>query len=71
MLSALEAGKNKLSFYYNKTEQMHGSYYAIATILAPTHKLQFFSSKVWGDNSHDWCEIYHNTLQEYLEPYKQ
>jgi hypothetical protein len=45
MLSAFEAGKNKLSFYYNKTEQTHGSYYAIATILALTHKLQFFSSK--------------------------
>lgn len=71
MLSALEAGKNKLSFYYSKTEQMHGSYYAIATILAPTHKLQFFSSKEWGDNSQDWREIYRNTLQEYLEPYKQ
>ena len=71
MLSALEAGKNKLSFYYNKTEQMHVSYYAIATILAPTHKLQFFSSKVWGDNSQDWYEIYCSTLREYVEPYKQ
>lgn len=71
MLSALKAGEKKLSFYYSKTEQMHGSYYAIATILAPTHKLQFFSSREWGDNSQDWREIYRNTLQEYLEPYKQ
>lgn len=71
MLCALEAGKNKLSFYYSKTEQMHGSYYAIATILAPTHKLQFFLSKEWGEISQDQRKINCNTLQEYLEPYRQ
>lgn len=71
MLNALEAGQSKLSLYYSKTEQIHGSYYAIATILAPTHNLQFFPSKEWVDNSQHWHEIYRNTLQEYLEPYKQ
>lgn len=71
MLSALEAGQEKLSSYYNKTEQMHGNLYAMATILAPQHKLQFFSSKEWADDSQDWCEIYRKTVQEYILPYKQ
>ncbi|KAJ5318460.1 HAT dimerization [Penicillium atrosanguineum] len=48
MLNALHAGIKKLSVYYTKTKEIHGSLYAIGTILAPQQKLSFFSSKAWG-----------------------
>lgn len=71
MLRALHAGKEKLSVYYSKTEQVHGDLYATGTILAPQHKLQFFSSKEWGDNDPKWPIKYKKYLQDYMEPYKQ
>lgn len=45
MLQALNARMAKLTSYYTKTKEIHGSLYAIGTILAPQHKLHFFSSK--------------------------
>lgn len=44
MLNALDAGMDKLKVYYNKTQEVHGNLYAIGTILAPQHKLEFFST---------------------------
>jgi DNA-binding ferritin-like protein len=35
MLQALNARMAKLSSYYTKTKEIHGSLYAIRTILAP------------------------------------
>ncbi|KAJ5683808.1 HAT dimerization [Penicillium maclennaniae] len=46
MPEALNTGKDKLSAYYTKTEKTYGSLYAIGTILAPQHKLNFFSSEL-------------------------
>lgn len=71
ILRALEAGKDKLSFYYSKTTQVHGNLYAIGTILAPEYKLQFFSGREWADNNYDWRDKYLGYLQDYMEPYKQ
>lgn len=46
MLKALEAGQEKLAFYYNQTYNVYGKIYAIGMILAPQHKLHFFSKKI-------------------------
>lgn len=70
MLRALYAGKEKLSVYYNKTEQIHGNLYAIGTILAPQHKLQFFSKRDLADNNFEWRTRYKNCLESYLEDYQ-
>lgn len=69
MIRALEAGKTKLSVYYTQTDQMHSNLYAIGTILAPQHKLQFFSSKEWGNDS-EWRLKYKEDLQKFIEPYR-
>ena len=71
MLSALYAAKEKLSLYYSKTDNIYSDLYAIGTIIAPQHKLQFFSGKDWGGDSNEWRERYLKSLKDYLEPYKQ
>ena len=50
MLTALHAAMDKLSFYYSQTDHIRGDPFAIATILAPQHKLHFFNGKEWGPN---------------------
>lgn len=73
MLNAVHAGMNKLSVYYTKTKEIHGSLYAIGTILAPQHKLDFFSSNTWGksgDDSH-WGIHHKESLCEFMKPYAQ
>jgi hypothetical protein len=73
MLNALEAGMQKLMSYYAKTKEIHGSLYAIGTILAPQHKLSFFSSKAWGKSTDDttWSDKYKEILREFMDPYTQ
>jgi hypothetical protein len=71
MLRALIAGKEKLSVYYAKTEQVHGDLYAIGTILAPQHKLQFFTSQEWGGKDNEWQTRYRKSLEDLIEQYKQ
>lgn len=71
MLSALDAGMEKLKVYYNETQEVHGNLYAIGTILAPQHKLQFFSTPEWADNDYEWRQIYLDFLKEFLEPYTE
>ena len=44
MLEALKSAETKLREYYSKTDNPElGDIYAHSTILAPQHKLQFFS----------------------------
>jgi hypothetical protein len=75
MLQALEAGSEKLSVYYKATEQAHGSLYAIGTILAPQHKLEFFAGPEWAgevdDTSLSWYDIYERSLHSHLEDYSK
>ena len=68
MLSALEAAKEKLTFYYQKTDNMHNNIFAVSTILAPENKLQFFSGKDWDAT---WRKRYYQSFKNYVQPYKQ
>ena len=70
MLHALQAGRNKLKFYYTKTDEVPGNLYAIGTILAPQHKLKSFSSKEWGNNAGSRAE-YKKSVEKYMETYQQ
>lgn len=70
MLHSLEAGRDKLKFYYAKTEEIHGNLYAIGTILAPQHKLQFFSSGEYGDDIESRA-TYKAYLEKFMEPYQR
>lgn len=70
MLRGLKAGRTKLSEYYNKTDDIYRNLYAIGTTLAPQHKLHFFSSREWGNDS-EWCSKYKADLQEFMKPYQQ
>ncbi|ODM20081.1 hypothetical protein SI65_05067 [Aspergillus cristatus] len=70
MLRALEAGKDKLKFYYTKTDEVPDDLYEIGTILAPQHKLKFFSSKKWGNDAESRIK-YKESVQQYMEPYRQ
>ena len=48
MLEALESAESKLREYYAKTDNPElGDIYAHGIILAPEHKLQFFSGPDW------------------------
>ena len=49
---------------------MHRNLYAIGTILAPQHKLQFISSREWGKDP-EWRAKYKADLQEFMEPYQR
>ena len=73
ILKALKAGSKKLLVYYKATEQVYGSLYAIGTILAPQHKLEFFKGPEWAgevDNmDSSWHDIYEKSLHNYLEDY--
>lgn len=71
MLTALQAAKTKLSYYYSMTDDIDGDLYAIGTIIAPQHKLQFFSSKDWDEPGQDWRGRYRKSLGDRLELYKQ
>lgn len=77
MLAALEAGREKLSVYYQLTEEAHGSLYAIGTILAPQYKLKFFEGPDWSgqvqlnDTVSSWHDIYKSSLYGHLEEYSK
>jgi hypothetical protein len=68
-LSALYAAKDKLAYYYAKTDDIPGDILAIGTILAPQHKLQFF--KNWAEEDVDWTLRYQKSCKDFFEPYKQ
>lgn len=70
MLHALKAGRDKLKFYYIKTDEVPNNLYAIGTILAPQHKLKFFSSKEWGDDAVSRIR-YKESFQQYMKPYQR
>ncbi|KAJ5215577.1 uncharacterized protein N7498_002009 [Penicillium cinerascens] len=68
MQTALEYATQKLRHYYAETDQAYGDLYAIATIMAPQNKLDFFSGKDWRG---PYRKEYRESLEKYLEPYKQ
>jgi hypothetical protein len=68
VLRALRKGESKLRRYYSDTKDPHGDVYAISTILAPCHKLQFFSGEDWEDG--DWAGKYRQSLREKFDIYR-
>jgi hypothetical protein len=71
MLSTLNAAKTKLSEYYSMTDDVPSDLYAIGIIIAPQHKLEFFSTKDWDDPETNWRARYCESLPDYLQLYKQ
>jgi hypothetical protein len=45
--------------------------YAIVAIVAPQHKLQFFSTSDWQDPSQDFCAKYCQSLENRLKTYQE
>lgn len=71
MLCAILAGKEKLATYYGSTTKAYGDLFAIGTILAPQHKLQFFSRYEWAENNFASRERYRQRLRDYVRPYQE
>ena len=67
MLAALYAAKDKLLFYYAKTDKVHDDLFALGIILVPENKLKFFSGKDWDSG---WQQRYCQSLEKYFELYK-
>lgn len=72
MLEALTAARTRLSEYYTATEV--GRYgelyvYGMATILAPSKKLRFFTTKNW--QGHDYARQYRKCLEEEFKRYQR
>ncbi|KAJ6039228.1 hypothetical protein N7460_007260 [Penicillium canescens] len=68
MRTALEYATQKLRDYYAETDKAYGDLYAIATIMAPQNKLEYFSGKDWNG---PYRKQYRESLEKYLEPYKK
>lgn len=69
MLNVLCAARKKLSQYYTATDsEAYGDIYAIATILAPSKKLRFFTTKNW--QCHDYVTQYRECLERKFRLYK-
>ncbi|KAJ5117352.1 hypothetical protein N7448_010984 [Penicillium atrosanguineum] len=71
MLQALQAARKKLSEYYTATDdEAYGDMYAIATILAPSKKLRFFTTRDWRGEI-DYVQRYRDCLEKEFWRYKQ
>jgi hypothetical protein len=68
MLRALEYARKKLSQYYSATDEVGDDLYAIATIMAPQNKLEFFQKPEWEST---WAPRYKKSLEQYLVPYEK
>ncbi|KAJ5355559.1 uncharacterized protein N7496_012771, partial [Penicillium cataractarum] len=67
MKSALDRARDKLTEYYGKTDDIPGDLYAIATILGPRNKLEFFTISEWEPH---WGPRYKQSLEAYIQPYR-
>jgi hypothetical protein len=68
VLNALETSHQKLRSYPSKTIGPEGNPYAIATLLAPDHRLQYFSGPTWESGSQ---ERYYLLLKEEYRIYSE
>lgn len=72
MLKALQAARKKLSLYYTATDrEEYGNIYAIATILSPSKKIQYFATKDWRGGDIDYVKHYRGVLEEEYTRYQQ
>ncbi|EED14570.1 conserved hypothetical protein [Talaromyces stipitatus ATCC 10500] len=68
MLQALEAGQEKLDYYYSMTDAIPGDLYAVSTMLAPDNKFKFFQTKNWDDELRvRYRESFKESLISYVE----
>jgi len=67
MKNALIDGRQKLRDYYYETDLVPNDLYAIATVMEPRNKFQFFNDKDWDDYRDD----YRKSLREMFESYQQ
>lgn len=71
MLKALKAARRKLSVYYTATDkEAYGDIYAIATILSPSKKLRYFTTKDWQGEV-DYAKQYRKVLEKEFTRYQQ
>lgn len=71
MLKALQAARRKLSMYYTATDkEAYGDIYAIATILSPSKKLRYFTTKDWQGEV-DYAKQYREVLEKEFTRYQQ
>jgi ribosomal protein S15P/S13E len=71
MLKALQAARRKLSAYYTATDkEAYGDIYAIATILSPSKKLRYFTTKDWQGEV-DYAKQYREVLEKEFTRYQQ
>jgi len=68
--TALEKAEDKLRKYYGQTCQSHGYLYALATILAPQFKLQYFQTEDWQDDNVNWHAEYQEVLNKVFQYYQ-
>jgi hypothetical protein len=69
MRIALESAITKLREYYAKTDDPAlGDIYAHGTILAPEHRLQFFSGPDWKDK--DYASLYLESFKDRMKLYQ-
>lgn len=74
MLSSLKAAKEKLKKYYGDTDDIEGNLYALGMILAPSSKMEFFSTSDWDldpEIGKDYRKEYRESLQSLFERYSQ
>jgi hypothetical protein len=72
MRHGLEAARAKLSKYYLHTYKAQGDIFAIATILDPASKLQYFKGEEWDDNGEvhwyaRYCGIFNKVFMHYMD----
>jgi hypothetical protein len=66
----IEAARDKLQVYYSRTYDAQGDLFAIATLLDPGEKLQFFQTKTWDDPEVQWDVRYRRLFTKVFEYYK-
>jgi hypothetical protein len=66
VLEALKVSHKKLYGYHRRTIELQGNLYAIGIILAPSHKLQYFSGPTWDVHQR---QKYYQIMKERFQNY--
>ena len=71
MYAGLDAAYKKLSTYYKKTYESHGIIYAVAVILNPCAKLEFFKTDAWEPEpgAQSWSDFYRQKFEQVYHYY--
>lgn len=66
-MRALKVGRQILSSYYAKIQDMESQVYTVATVLAPAKKLSLFQSDEWNADAPDMFRL---SLKSHVVPYQ-